>query len=90
MGRNHAGGEMEAKGWSPCATELLGRKDLDLWVDESSLGIGGHPVPAAPGVLQEDSGRGASCVAHCGPAFFPEATRSGVFLKASASKPCRL
>lgn len=41
MGRNHAGGDMEAaKGWNPCAAELLGRQDLDLWVDESSLGIG--------------------------------------------------
>lgn len=40
VGWNHAGGEMEeAKGWNPCGTELLGRKDLDLWVDQSSLGI---------------------------------------------------
>lgn len=53
VGKNHAGGEMEeAKGWNPCGTELLGRKDLDLWVDESShRGRRGHPVPAAPGVL---------------------------------------
>lgn len=44
MGRDHAGGDMEAaKGWNPCAAELLGRKDLDLWVDESSLGIGDTP-----------------------------------------------
>lgn len=44
VGRNHAGGEMEdVKGWNPCGTELLGRKDLDLWVDESSLGVGDTP-----------------------------------------------
>lgn len=34
---------MEAKGCSPCATELQGRKDLDLRVDESSLGLGDTP-----------------------------------------------
>lgn len=48
----------------------------------------GDPVPAAPGVRQVDPGRGrerssASRVL----AFLLDAARSGVFLKASASKP---
>lgn len=54
VGRDHAGGEMEeAKGWDRSATEALGRGDLDLWVDESSLGTGDNPS-CCPGVLQVD------------------------------------